>query len=245
MADHLNALPHEEFVSLYRAGKIRAHVDQSAAIKILATDLLPKRYIYTNAIWGWVALLCLPVAICCWIWLNWWSGFAALGIGWWSWRANNKSGAGFVLKYALEDRDFYEAIQQFDIITFSGIPSSGMELLLSQFRFAGGTGAADDPMRIEPKDRGRAMAALKGPLADMFSSELPSGVPPEAKFFLARGIVLRLLEEGFFAERYGVQGKDWRTGIQMLLDGCVEMQEVILADGTKVSFYFDFSSLDE
>jgi hypothetical protein len=124
-------------------------------------------------------------------------------------------------------------------------PASGMALVLSNFRFAGGTGAVDDPIRIEPKDKWRAMAAIKGPLADMFSPELPPGAPPVAKFALARGVVLRLLKEGFLAERYGVQNKDWRTGIHALLKNGVEMQEVILADGTKVCFYFDFSSLDE
>ncbi len=124
-------------------------------------------------------------------------------------------------------------------------PVIGMELLLSQFRFAGGTGSADDPIRIEPVDRGKVMAALKGPLAEILApKKLPASAPPSAKFYFARGLVLKLLKDGFFEKRYGRQGEHWRPGMHMLLKNyVVEMQEVELPDGTTVEFFFDFSDL--
>ena len=125
-------------------------------------------------------------------------------------------------------------------------PKSGMDGLLSMFRFVGGTGGPNDPIRIEPLNRENAMAALKGPLAEILGpKDVPPSAPPSFKFWYVRGLVLKLVEEGFFRNRYGIQGKQWTTGDQMLLDGHIEMREVILADGSSYSFYFDFSSLSD
>ena len=114
------------------------------------------------------------------------------------------------------------------------------------FRFVGGTGGLNDPIRIEPFDREKAMTALRGPLAEILGpKDIPPNAPRSFKFWYVRGLILKLVEEGFLQNRYGIQGEQWTTGIQMLLDGHIDMREIILADGLSINCYFDFSSLSD
>lgn len=117
---------------------------------------------------------------------------------------------------------------------------TGFDLLLSQFEFAGGTGAQNDPIRIVPIDRESAFAAINGPLAELLS---PPGAPPQARSHFARGYLVKLLKDGFFQKRYGAEGHAWSYGMHALMQNHIELQEIVLKGGSKSVYYFDFSSL--
>lgn len=101
---------HTEFVEKYRNGLVRAHINESHALQILNTEMMPNRYFYAHLFWSWIWILALIVGIPLAIWVNTWLGIVIFVIGLMFPRAIKSSASEFVLEYALENEDFYNTV---------------------------------------------------------------------------------------------------------------------------------------
>ena len=107
----------EEYLDLRKMGKIRAGIDNSTALSLI--DCLPKRYQFAHYFWSWAWFLSIPGFICVAIFFKWWVGLLLLFfvtpiIS----KATKKSAAEFVLEYAEQNKEFFEALIKKNILIF-------------------------------------------------------------------------------------------------------------------------------
>jgi len=111
------AMKYKEYKALRAQGRIRAGIDSSVALSV--GKYLPARYSYAVAFWNIVALLTVPGAIIAGIFLRWWVGLIILFfVTPTIFAANRKSAIGFVLQYAEENEDFFNALVENDLLVF-------------------------------------------------------------------------------------------------------------------------------
>lgn len=72
--------------------------------------LLPRRYWYAHLFWSWIWLVSIPIGIALIVWINTWMGIGVIVVGLALPSAIKQSAAQFVLWYACENEDFYNAI---------------------------------------------------------------------------------------------------------------------------------------
>ena len=103
---------HKNFVRLYRSKKINAYIHRSNALRVISEGWLPKRYFWIHTIWSWIWFVSIPAGIIM-LFFNVYIGltilfFISLLVG----MSVNRAAGGFVLKYALENEEFYKKIIQ-------------------------------------------------------------------------------------------------------------------------------------
>ena len=112
-------MKHPEFVHRYRAGLLKAHVDESAALRLANSGALPPRFRAAHTSWTWAWFLSFPAAIACFIWVTWWVAAIVLVVGFLLPRAIKRSASEFVLEHALEDATFYDQVLEAGVLRLS------------------------------------------------------------------------------------------------------------------------------
>jgi len=112
-------MQHPDFVDGYRAGRLAAHVDGSAALQLANSSVLPRRFQAAHILWTWAWILSFPAAIVCFIWVRWWVGAVVLVVGLSLPRAIKRSASQFVLEHALEDGAFYDEVVKAGVLRVS------------------------------------------------------------------------------------------------------------------------------
>ncbi len=118
---------HEEFVEKYQQGLLKVHVNESAALKIANSRVLPKRYQAAHIFWCWIWLLTIPAGIYLIIWVNLWAGIGVLILGPIIKKAVKRSASEFILDYALENERFYNAVVESKTLRIENVPSDPAE----------------------------------------------------------------------------------------------------------------------
>jgi hypothetical protein len=124
-------MEHSEFAHGYRAGLLKAHVDQSAALRLANSGALPRRFRAAHTFWTWVWFLSFPAAIACFVWVRWWVGATILVVGFLLPRAIKRSASEFVLEHALEDAAFYDQMAEAGVLRVSQLEASPEHTLSS------------------------------------------------------------------------------------------------------------------
>jgi hypothetical protein len=125
-------MEHEVFVSEWHAGRLRVDVDRSLALRVVGSDMLPRRYQFAHIFWSWVWILSIPTAFAVMYFLKWWAGLLMLLFLTPLLSKSTKTSAfQFMIDHALESPDFYQwAIENRLIIvspkaqTFAGISAA-------------------------------------------------------------------------------------------------------------------------
>lgn len=118
---------HEEFVEKYNKGLLKVHVNESDALKIANSKVLPKRFQAAHIFWCWIWLLTIPAGICLIIWVNLWAGIGVLILGPIIKKAVKRSASEFVLEYALDNEEFYNIIVKSKTLRIENVPSDPAE----------------------------------------------------------------------------------------------------------------------
>ena len=114
-----------EFVSGYRAGTVRAHVDRSQAMRVCGNSpALPRRYRTKHLIWKNISFFLVFGGLISVLWVPWWAGLGAAVLGLLIAPAVQKSAAQFVLQYSLEDETFFRQMQDDGVLTAERTSSS-------------------------------------------------------------------------------------------------------------------------
>ena len=109
-SDRLNF---SEFVSGYRSGTVRAHVDRDSAMRVCSdSPALPRRYRTAYLILKNISLFLVLGGLASLFWVPWWAGLGATVLGFLIVPAVQKFAARFVLQYALEDESFFLQMQE-------------------------------------------------------------------------------------------------------------------------------------
>ena len=103
-------LEYQKFLELYKSGVIKVHVNKYDAKQLLTTDIMPKKYVYSDIVWSWIWLLSLPVGISLIIWVNRIIGVIICFLFFFIHNAQRQSAAQFVIEYAQEDESFYNFV---------------------------------------------------------------------------------------------------------------------------------------
>lgn len=86
---------------------------------------MPKRCLAAYQFWEWVAFLCLPAAVACLIWVNWWVAVGLVILWQVIHKANTKTTPSFVLGHSLENAAFYQFALENDIIRVEKVLPNG------------------------------------------------------------------------------------------------------------------------
>jgi hypothetical protein len=106
-----------EFVTGYRSGTVRAHVDRGRAMRVCSdSPALPRRYRTAHLIWKNISLLLVFGGLICLLWLPWWAGLGAAVLGVLIMPVAQKSAARSVLRYSLEDESFFQQMQEAGVL---------------------------------------------------------------------------------------------------------------------------------
>lgn len=101
-------LDFDAFVKGYRSGELRAQVNRARAMTVCdRSPLLPSRYKAAHSFWKWIGLLLMMGGVVCLFWSRWYVGLGAVTFGLCMAPGVQKSAAGCVLAFALEDSTFY------------------------------------------------------------------------------------------------------------------------------------------
>jgi hypothetical protein len=103
-------MTHEEFKACCERGAIEVRVDQSLAIQVMNSHLLPLRYRASWVFWTWVWLLLLPSSVALAILYRWWLAPIGLYLAWAVLRGAKQSAFEFVLEHARANATFYDAM---------------------------------------------------------------------------------------------------------------------------------------
>ena len=110
-------MEHTHFVREYRSGRLQCQVNQSIAMHVCDSQLMPKRYRFAHHFWKGAGCLLPLVGIAALFFAPWWVGvlliFGGVAI---VIPAVRQSAAQNVLAYALEDAAFYEQMVSEGII---------------------------------------------------------------------------------------------------------------------------------
>jgi hypothetical protein len=107
-----------EFVSGYRAGTVRAQIDRGQAMSVCSdSPALPRRYRTAHLIGKNVALLLILGGLASLFWVPWWTGLAAVVLGFLIVPVVQKFAAHSVLQYSLEDESFFRQMQEAGVLT--------------------------------------------------------------------------------------------------------------------------------
>jgi hypothetical protein len=110
-------MTYEEYINLRKLGCIKAGIENSKAIGLI--DYLPRKYQYAHYFWSWIWLLSIPGFICVAIFVKWWIGLLLIiFITPLLSKSTKRSAAQFVLEYAEENKDFFEALVKNNILDF-------------------------------------------------------------------------------------------------------------------------------
>ncbi len=106
---------YESTVEAYKDGKVELVVDRVKAHRVV-DQWMPNRYRIASSLWGWVSIILVLVSIpAVFIW-GLLAGFILLASGISVFSATKKSNYQFVIKYALENKDFFDHCLQHNII---------------------------------------------------------------------------------------------------------------------------------
>ena len=114
-------LTHQDFVELYKAGKLAVHIDQSAAMHVCDRDpRIDKSTKAAHHFWKNVGCLIPLLGIGSFFFIKWYWALAIIffGVGV-VFPALRKSAAQFVLKAALEDEMFFYDMVAANVIRYS------------------------------------------------------------------------------------------------------------------------------
>jgi len=109
-------MTHKEFVQGYKQGFVRAQIHESAAMQLMNTTAIEKRYQYAHVFWSWVWILSIPMGIVLIIWVNKWIGIAIILVGLILPRAIKRTASEFVLEQAVKDENFYNVLIESKIL---------------------------------------------------------------------------------------------------------------------------------
>jgi hypothetical protein len=113
-----------EFVSGYRAGTVRAHVDRGRAMRVCSdSPAFPRRYRTVHLILKNTSLLLVLGGLISLFWIPWWAGLGATVLGFAILPAVQKSAAHFVLQYSLQDESFFRQMQDDGVLEVIDIGS--------------------------------------------------------------------------------------------------------------------------
>lgn len=106
-----------EFVSGYRDGTVRAEVDRDRAMRVCDNSpALPRRYRTTHLMRKNSMFLLILGGFISLFWVPWWAGLGAVVLGVLIAPTVQKSAAGFVLQYSLEDESFFRQMQDAGVL---------------------------------------------------------------------------------------------------------------------------------
>jgi len=109
-------MTHQEFVQGYKQGLVRARIHESAAMQLMNTTAVEKRYRYAHLFWSWVWILTIPIGIVLIIWVNKWVGIGIIVLGIILPRVIKRSASEFVLEQTLADENFYNNLIESKIL---------------------------------------------------------------------------------------------------------------------------------
>ena len=105
-------MKHNEFIKKYNNGQLRIHVNKYDAKQLLMTNILPKKYVYSDIFWSWIWMLSFPIGIVLLIWVDFWIGILVLIVGINLPKYQKRWASKYVLQFALRNEEFYhEAIK--------------------------------------------------------------------------------------------------------------------------------------
>ena len=100
---------HEDFVRDYHGGRLRCHVDKSAAMRVCDSKLMPKHYRFAHHFWKSTGCLLPLVGIAAFFFAPRWVGALLIFGGFLVvLPAVRQSASENLLAYALEDASFYD-----------------------------------------------------------------------------------------------------------------------------------------
>ena len=102
-------MDHSEFIQSWKQGKLEINVDRSKALKVVSTNMLPKRYQAAHMFWSWVWILSIPAAFAVMYFYKWWAGLLLLvfitpALS----NSTKKSAMQFMIDHSVENQKFYE-----------------------------------------------------------------------------------------------------------------------------------------
>ena len=110
-------MTYQEFITMRKAGKIKAGIDQSTALKL--TDYLPKQYQAAHLFWSWVWMLSIPAFIAVAVFVKWWIGLLLLFIVTPLIKSGIKQSASqFVLQHAEDNEEFFNMLVSNNLLVF-------------------------------------------------------------------------------------------------------------------------------
>jgi hypothetical protein len=108
---HINNMTYNEFVLLLMLKKIKVTIDSRIALQIVTdTAILPNCQRLVLQFAAWIGLLCFPIAICLFIWVNWWSAILAIFFGLSIQGGVRRTACDFVIDAAKRDIDFFNLL---------------------------------------------------------------------------------------------------------------------------------------
>ena len=112
---------HKEYITKYKAQKIKVHVSKIDARKVVSSGYMPKRYFYTELFFGWLWILSFPTSIAVFIWSELWIGIIILAIGCMIPSATRESCCQFVLWHSIENEEFYNLVLDKEVIVIEEV----------------------------------------------------------------------------------------------------------------------------
>jgi hypothetical protein len=100
-------IDHATLVRLRKEGKAQLGIESSVAVKLV--DHLPTRYRAAVDFWFWVWFLMFPGALVAGFYYSWWAALGLLLMAGPVRHAVKRSAAEFVLEFATENEDFFNA----------------------------------------------------------------------------------------------------------------------------------------
>ncbi len=112
---------HKEFVEAYNSGEIKVKIDESAAFKLMDTDLMDRDLIdkpsqYANIFWSCIWILSIAIGIVIFIRGSKLIGVIVVIIGLIFPKTIKRSSSEAVLKKALSDESFYNTMIQHQVL---------------------------------------------------------------------------------------------------------------------------------
>lgn len=107
---------HKEFVEKYKKGEIAVSVDRGKALHTIGQGYLPKRYTYAHYFWTYIWFLLIPVGIVLIFIKGLLIGIGVLVLSFMVGEAAKKSAFQFILEYAIENEEFYNACIKAEVL---------------------------------------------------------------------------------------------------------------------------------
>ncbi len=102
-------MEYSEFVSLWKNGQLDVDVNQSMALQVANSKILPMNYRAAHIFWSWVWILSIPASFVVMYFYTWWAGLLSLFfltpiLS----KSTKRSSQQFMIDYSLENEEFYK-----------------------------------------------------------------------------------------------------------------------------------------